>query len=399
MLVAGGTTSFTTYFVMRLAATGVGATGLTATNFDLTYTRSGATAVKADATLNANGIGGAWSDTTVIEVDATNAPGLYRTDWPNAALAAAVPAVILTVKCATAFTEHMRIEIDPPVNVVEWAGTDVVAGAIPAAVAGAAGGVFIAGANAATSVTTALTANITGNVSGSVGSLTGHTVQTGDSYALANGATGFVAIDTVVDAVKVVTDALPDSGALTTIAADAARLTAARAGVLTDWIDGGRLDAILDTIRVDTLTTIPGLLSTTGVILTATGADLILKSSPFALAIADAVWDELKSGHAVAASYGAYLDAAISGVGGAVGPGADSVTLEILEDDNVTPIADADVWVSTDLAGSNVVAGTSQTNSLGKFTFQLTAGLTYYRWAQKDGINFTNPTSFVAVAD
>src|SRR3990167_6132681 len=37
--------------------------------------------------------------------------------------------------------------------------------AIPAAVAGAAGGLFIAGTNAATSVTTALTANITGNLS------------------------------------------------------------------------------------------------------------------------------------------------------------------------------------------------------------------------------------------
>lgn len=44
---------------------------------------------------------------------------------------------------------------------------------LPSATAGAAGGVFIAGANAATSITTALTANITGNVSGSVGSVTG----------------------------------------------------------------------------------------------------------------------------------------------------------------------------------------------------------------------------------
>lgn len=42
---------------------------------------------------------------------------------------------------------------------------------LPSATAGAAGGVFIAGANAATSVTTALTANITGNLSGTVGSL------------------------------------------------------------------------------------------------------------------------------------------------------------------------------------------------------------------------------------
>lgn len=44
---------------------------------------------------------------------------------------------------------------------------------LPSATAGAAGGVFIAGSNAATSVTTAFTANITGNLSGSVGSVTG----------------------------------------------------------------------------------------------------------------------------------------------------------------------------------------------------------------------------------
>lgn len=44
---------------------------------------------------------------------------------------------------------------------------------LPSATAGAAGGLFIAGSNAATSITTALTANITGNLSGSAGSVTG----------------------------------------------------------------------------------------------------------------------------------------------------------------------------------------------------------------------------------
>ena len=53
-----------------------------------------------------------------------------------------------------------------------------------------------------------ITGNITGNLSGSVGSLTGHTVQTGDSFAIVNGAAGLVAIDTVVDAIKVKTDSL-----------------------------------------------------------------------------------------------------------------------------------------------------------------------------------------------
>ncbi|MHA2064184.1 MAG: hypothetical protein ACXABY_07365 [Candidatus Thorarchaeota archaeon] len=53
---------------------------------------------------------------------------------------------------------------------------------------------------------------------------------------------------TDVDAIKAVTDLLPDAGALTTIGTDTARLTAARAAVLTDWINGGRLDLLLDAI-------------------------------------------------------------------------------------------------------------------------------------------------------
>jgi hypothetical protein len=67
---------------------------------------------------------------------------------------------------------------------------------LPSATAGAAGGLFIAGANAATSITTALTANITGNLSGSVGSVTG----------AVGSVTGLTASD--VGAIKAKTDSL-----------------------------------------------------------------------------------------------------------------------------------------------------------------------------------------------
>lgn len=55
-----------------------------------------------------------------------------------------------------------------------------------------------------------------------------------------------------VDGIKAVTDNLPDSGALTAIGTDTARLTAARAQVLDDWINDGRLDVILDAIKTVT---------------------------------------------------------------------------------------------------------------------------------------------------
>ena len=129
MLVKGGALNVTTYFAMRLVADGTAATGLTPADFDLQYVRSGeAPSVKQNATLNANGIGGNHSDATVIEVDATDQPGLYRIDWLDGAFVAGVREAILSVKVATAFTEHLRVEIDAEVNVAKWLGTAVTAG-------------------------------------------------------------------------------------------------------------------------------------------------------------------------------------------------------------------------------------------------------------------------------
>lgn len=56
----------------------------------------------------------------------------------------------------------------------------------------------------------------------------------------------------VVDAIKTITDALPNAGALSDIGTATARLTAVRAAVLTDWINAGRLDVILDAIKLIT---------------------------------------------------------------------------------------------------------------------------------------------------
>lgn len=189
MLVAGGSTDVTTYFAMRLTADGKAATGLTPANFDMQYVRSGVAPVaKVDATALV-ATDSAHADNKIIEIDATDQPGLYRVDWPDAAFAAAVREVILTVKVATAFTEHKSVEIDGEVNVVEWAGTDVVAGAIPAAAADAIGGLPIS-----------------------------------------------------------------DAGGLDMDAklANTNEVTGVRMAALTDWIDGGRLDLLLDAIPTTT---------------------------------------------------------------------------------------------------------------------------------------------------
>ncbi len=113
MIVTGGSTDITTYFAMRLAATGANATGLTISDFDLQYVRTRtAPAAKVDATaLGATDT--AHTDNFGIEIDVTDQPGLYRFDWPDAAFAAGVKEVILSVKHTSCLTEHLRVEIDP----------------------------------------------------------------------------------------------------------------------------------------------------------------------------------------------------------------------------------------------------------------------------------------------
>jgi hypothetical protein len=130
MIVAIDSTDVTTYFVLRKAADGTELTGATITNIDLVYTRSGADHVaKVDATACA-AVDAAHADNTAIEVDSTSAPGLYRVDWPDAAFAAGAREVVLTVVLATAFTEHMRVELSPSVNTDSFTVGAITAAAI-----------------------------------------------------------------------------------------------------------------------------------------------------------------------------------------------------------------------------------------------------------------------------
>jgi hypothetical protein len=71
--------------------------------------------------------------------------------------------------------------------------------------------------------------------------------------------------------------------------------------------------------------------------------------------------------------------------------GAGAITHTYTLTDSVTglPIADAQVWATTDAAGANVVAS-GTTTTAGVVVFYLDAG-TYYFWRQKDGYNFINP--------
>jgi len=111
-------------------------------------------------------------------------------------------------------------------------------------------------------------------------------------------------------------------------------------------------------------------------------------SSVDASVIADAVWDEAIADHLSAGSTGE----ALSDASGTAGSGSISYTITVC-DTLSNPLDGVAVWITTDSAGVNVVAGTSFTDALGNVTFMLDAG-SYYGWQQRAGYNFTNPTSF-----
>lgn len=72
-----------------------------------------------------------------------------------------------------------------------------------------------------------------------------------------------------------------------------------------------------------------------------------------------------------------------------LGAGAIAWTYTLTEEGTGLPIADADVWATTDPGGANVKAS-GRTNQDGKITFFLDAGQVYI-WRAKTGWNFQNP--------
>ena len=74
---------------------------------------------------------------------------------------------------------------------------------------------------------------------------------------------------------------------------------------------------------------------------------------------------------------------------GAIGSGGTSTTI-VCQVGGV-PLDGVECWVSSDSAGTNVVAGVIVSDGDGEATFMLESGATRYIWRQKAGYNFDNP--------
>jgi len=106
------------------------------------------------------------------------------------------------------------------------------------------------------------------------------------------------------------------------------------------------------------------------------------------------------NGFEVGKTYSPYIEATVDGVKGgisyafkvnrpAAGAGAITWTYTLTDADTGAPIDGAEIWVTTDSAGANVIAS-GTTDDAGQVTFYLDAGVKYI-WRKKAGYNFTNP--------
>lgn len=174
----GMTDYTTTIFIPDPASSvGKGKTGLTAAAITVSYTRveTDNDVTVADVTSSMNDLSAltdAHADWGWKEVSATLAPGLYRIDIADAVFASgawsAVVQVQITSGLAAASPKEFTLTPQNPYDGVLLAPTTHTSAVIP-----------------------------------TVSTLTGHTPQTGDTYALANGANGFVALKSDTAAILV----------------------------------------------------------------------------------------------------------------------------------------------------------------------------------------------------
>lgn len=108
--VIGGSTSYTTYLVLLSTVDGSGVTGKIFSDVTGSYVRQGAArAAITMATLASAST--AWATGGFIEVDATNCPGLYRFDLPDAVITTGVDQVIVTTKVTGAYGVNLALTV------------------------------------------------------------------------------------------------------------------------------------------------------------------------------------------------------------------------------------------------------------------------------------------------
>lgn len=311
MQVKKGSTDITVYFHLRDSSNGTSKTGLVynSSGAVASYTRSRSSCTTITlASLSSPSA--AHSDGGFIEVDGTNAKGLYRLDVPDAAFAAGADEVIIHIGFTGVFEESLAIELvderpgnlkDDAITAAKIASDAITAAKIAADAIGssefaqaAADKIWASATRALTDkngfslssagildIWAALTANLT--TVGSIGKLLVDDIDAKISSRSDHSA---------ADVWSVASRALTDKS-------DFALSTAARAAIV---------DEVWDELIAEHLGT------------GSTGLKLNNASAPTKEEIADQVWDELQIGHRSSGSFGSYLDSKVSESGGGATP-------------------------------------------------------------------------------
>lgn len=356
-IIAKGATSQSIYVVVldSTSTTGARKTGLVFNTSSLTgyYVRNqgSATAITLATLAAANS---AYSSGGFKEVDATNMPGVYRVDVPDAAFATGADSVVVTLKGATGM-----VQVDEEVQLVAINPQDSVrAGmtALPNAAAEAAGGLYTRGSGAGQINQNANGQVDTRTVTMATDVITAAAIQA-DAIGAAEIANGAIDAATfaagAIDASAIATDALGAlelaAGAATEIAAavwDEARASHTTAGSFGQGVASvqgnvtgsvasvtgavgsvtgavgsvtGAVGSVTGAVGSVTgnvggnVTGSVGSVATGGITAASIAADAIGASELAADAvaeIADQVWDEVLSGHLTAGTTGAALNGA-----------------------------------------------------------------------------------------
>ena len=353
MYVGPGTTSVSRVLYLQDAVTGGAYTTEDQADWTFSYIREGDASATQDATITAGTLG-TWADGTAKPFGTT---GLWQIDFADAAFAAGINSVVLLVTHDNGDFLPKMVHVDLNVrqaDAVEISGGSTEANRLRAALGTgnyvAADAVRVSGG--ATEADRLQAALGTGNyIAADVQYILAHQLtQTGTQVA--DGFEHFFNVGTPTGTVDSLPAAAPGAtgglgvrgGAIPDAAADAA-------GGL-PISDAGGLD--LDAILADT--------------------------------------NELE----VDWKNGGRLDLLLDNVQ-TIGAGSITHTHTVYDTDGTTPLADVEVWVSSNLAGTTVIAGPVNTDTNGKAVFHLDAG-TYYFWHRKSGKVFGNDPDTEAVS-
>jgi len=109
------------------STTGGGLTGLVYNSSGLScYYRKGATGSATSITLATQTVGGAWSSGGFVQIDATNMPGVYRFDVPNAVVDSEGFATVYFSGATNLVPTAIRVDCRPMAsNIEQINGNDV----------------------------------------------------------------------------------------------------------------------------------------------------------------------------------------------------------------------------------------------------------------------------------